>query len=106
MAFDFDQYDNDGDSDVVDSDPIAAISVPGIPTAVLVPVTGEVLCPVVPSFIKTNNDPTNHIYFILCPNTKQSMTNTTIKDFSWKTLFRGEMLNILSAKYDHLYDFN
>ena len=50
MAFDFDQYDNDGDSDVVDSDPIAAISVPGIPTAVLVPVTGEVLCPVVPLF--------------------------------------------------------
>ena len=72
MAFDFDQHDNDGDSDsdVVDSDPIAAISVPGIPTAVLVPVTGEVLCPVVPSFKKTNNDPTNHIYFILCPNTK------------------------------------
>ena len=54
MAFDFDQHDNDGDSDsdVVDSDPIAAISVPGIPTAVLVPVTGEVLCPVVPSFKK------------------------------------------------------
>ena len=52
MAFDFDQHDNDGDSDsdVVDSDPIAAISVPGIPTAVLVPVTGEVLCPVVPLF--------------------------------------------------------
>ena len=54
MAFDFDRHDNDGDSDgdVVDSDPIAAISVPGIPTAVLVPVTGEVLCPVVPTFIK------------------------------------------------------
>ena len=54
MAIDHDQHDNDGDSDgdVVDSDPIAAISVPGIPTAVLVPVTGEVLCPVVPSFKK------------------------------------------------------
>ena len=32
------------------------------------------------------------------------MTNKTIKDFSWKTLFRCEMLNILFAKYDHLYD--
>ena len=52
MAIDYDQHDNDGDSDVVDTDPIAAISVPGVPTAVLVPVTGEVLCPVVPSFIK------------------------------------------------------
>ena len=54
MAIDHDQHDNDGDSDgdVVDSDPIAAISVPGIPTAVLVSVTGEVLCPVVPSFVK------------------------------------------------------
>ena len=54
IAIDYDQHDNDGDSDgdVVDSDPITAISVPGIPTAVLVPVTGEVLCPVVPSFIK------------------------------------------------------
>ena len=54
IAIDYDQHDNDGDSDgdVVDSDPIAAISVPGIPTAVLVPVTGEVLCPVVPSFKK------------------------------------------------------
>ena len=54
MAIDHDQHDNDGDSDgdVVDTDPIAAISVPGVPTAVLVPVTGEVLCPVVPSFIK------------------------------------------------------
>ena len=51
MAIDYDQHDNDGDSDFVDTDPIAAISVPGIPTAVLVPVTGEVLCPVVPSFI-------------------------------------------------------
>ena len=54
MATDYDQHDNDGesDSDVVDTDPITAISVPGIPTAVLVPVTGEVLCPVVPSFVK------------------------------------------------------
>ena len=54
MAFDFDHHDNNGDSDsdVVDRDPIAAISVPGIPTAVLVPVAGEVLCPVVPSFKK------------------------------------------------------
>ena len=54
MATDYDQHDNDGesDSDVVDTDPITAISVPGVPTAVLVPVTGEVLCPVVPSFIK------------------------------------------------------
>ena len=50
MAVDYDHHDNDGDSDsdVVDRDPIAAISVPGVPTAVLVPVTGEVLCPVVP----------------------------------------------------------
>ena len=50
MAVDYDHHDNDSDSDGVDSDPIAAISVPGIPTAVLVPVTGEVLCPVVPLF--------------------------------------------------------
>jgi len=47
-SYQADAHSEPDDHSSVERSPIAAISVPGIPTAVLVPVTGEVLCPVVP----------------------------------------------------------